>query len=457
MEIPQINNTTLKQQIMDKFLSSSKKEPSEKETKVSENGLSNVFTDFSNINSNNKNNTLVSTSSTSKNNTSNPNLYTNIQQLEFLQQLLEAKGLPSVTEYQIGKMQNLYIDRPEYIFYNKKYHYISNELLDRDFEVTLGKTEDVTSYEVRFCIFKVNGKCKDPFLQFFLEIMEKPNKESGTLTFPSFELKTSLFDGNDKDPKEIFEKECFHKYENLVKNKDEVSNKIIKESYRGYIEEINKENKHIIYAFFDSTYYGIKQTENQLWCILDEFINEKKVFGNCYTDENIYHLFTTNEHIVYVTDEYGENVNIPCCLYLCKLTEDENDYVNVYLDDVENNPNNKEVPESPYLIYHSVFGNNCLFFTTDPIEKDEVKKLKTIKRYATYIDKSLYVLNIHKDIDTINFDVDTDDDDDSLDGVPEEDIPKTHEKYSCIYFFENYKQLWCMKDNLRYTEICGGY
>ena len=70
-------------------------------------------------------------------------------------------------------------------------------------------------------------------------------------------------------------------------------------------------------------------------------------------------------------------------------------------------------------------------------------------------DKSLYVLNIHKDIDTINFDID--EDDESLNGIPDEDIPKTHHKYSCIYFFENYKQLWCMKDPMRFTEICGGY
>lgn len=452
MEIPRINNTKLKQQIIDKFLSGGKKETSKKEVTSTNTIDSNVFTDFSN----NTENTMMTP--TTQNKASTPNLNTNMQQLEFLQKLLADKGLPSVTEFQLRKISetpSFYIDRPEYVFYNKKYHYISNELLDRDFGVTLGNSLDVTSYEVRFCIFKVNGKCKDPFLQFFLEILDKPKKDSDILTFPSFDLKTSLFDDTDEDPKDIFESKLFQKYKNLVKNTDEVSDKIMKESYRGYIEEINKENKHIIYAFFDSTYYGIKQTENQLWCILDEFINEKKVFGNCYTDENIYHLFTTNEHIVYVTDEYGENVNIPCCLYLCKLTEDEHDYVNVYVDDKENDPKYKQHPELPYLIYHSVFGNNCLFFTTDPIEKDEVKKLKTIKRYATYIDKSLYVLNIHKDIDTINFDVD--DDDDSFDGVPDEDIPKTHEKYSCIYFFENYKQLWCMKDNLRYTEICGGY
>ena len=403
MEIPQINDTARKEYIMkmiDEFIS---KKGTNKNTKTNNTSLENLF---------------------------------------------ENSDLP-ITPFQLNKIRHLYIDRPEYTFYNKKYYYLSNEILDRDFGVTIGKTNDTKPYEIRFCTFKVIGKCKDPFLQFFLEIVDKPNKDHSTLTFPSFEFDTKSIDENpQEDPREIFENKCFSEFKKLVNN---VGDEIINGSYRGYIEEQN----NIIYAFFDTTNYNIIQNDNQLWCILDEFINEKKVFGNCYTDENIYHLFTHNEHIAYVTDENGDNVNIPCCLYLCKLTDDESDYVNVYLDDPENNPKYKDIPEIPYLIYHSVFGNNCIFFTTDPIEKDEVKKSKTIKRYATYIDKSLYVLNIHKDIDTINFDID--DDDESLDGIPAEDIPKTHQKYSCIYFFENYKQLWCMKDPMRFTEICGGY
>ena len=79
-----------------------------------------------------------------------------------------------------------------------------------------------------------------------------------------------------------------------------------------------------------------------------------------------------------------------------------------------------------------------------------------LKRFATFIDKSLYVLNINKDIENINFDVE-EDDDVSYDGVPYEDIPKSHHKYSCIYFFENYKQLWCVKDIRRFTEITTTY
>ena len=97
-----------------------------------------------------------------------------------------------------------------------------------------------------------------------------------------------------------------------------------------------------------------------------------------------------------------------------------------------------------------------MFFTTDPIEKEDLKRLRMIKRYATFIDKSLYVLNISKDIEYINFDVE-EEDDVSYDGVPSEDIPKSHHKFSCIYFFENYKQLWCVKDIRRFTEITTNY
>lgn len=345
------------------------------------------------------------------------------------------------TQFQANKMRHFFIEKKSYEFNNKKYYYLSNENLSRDFSFTLGKNENNKPYEVRFCTFNINGKSKEPFLQFFLEINVKENQEKNLLAFPGFIMETSIFNDNDDETSNIFENECFNKFKNLT---EDVSDDIIQGAYRGYIE-----HNDIIYAFFDSTYFQLKQNDKQLWCILDEFINEKKVYANNFTDDNIPKMFHDNEFIAYITDENGDRINIPCCLYLCKLNEDESDYINVYVDDAEKGIDN-------HRILHYVFGNNCLFFTTDPIEKEDLKRLRMIKRYATFIDKSLYVLNINKDIENINFDVE-EDDDVSYDGIPYEDIPKSHHKYSCIYFFENYKQLWCVKDIRRFTEITTTY
>lgn len=343
------------------------------------------------------------------------------------------------TQYQANKIRRFFSEKKSYEFNNKKYYYLNNENLSRDFSFTLDKNENGRPIEVRICTFNINGNSKEPFLQFFLEINE--TEEKNVLAFPGFILEPSIFDNKENEITSVFENECFNKFKTLT---NDVSDDIIHGSYIGYIEHNN-----IIYAFFDSTYFNLKQSDKQLWCILDEFINEKKVYANNFTDENIPKLFHDNEFLAYITDANGDRINIPCCLYLCKLNEDESDYINVYVDDPEKGINN-------HRILHYVFGNNCLFFTTDPIEKEDLKRLRMIKRYATFIDKSLYVLNISKNIEYINFDVE-EDDDVSFDGVPPEDIPKSHYNYSCIYFFENYKQLWCIKDFRRFTEITTNY
>jgi len=345
------------------------------------------------------------------------------------------------TQFQANKMRHYFMEKKSYEFNNKKYYYLSNDNLNHDFSFTLGKNENNKPFDVRFCTFHINGNSKEPFLQFFLEMTETENPEKNLLRFPGFTMETSKFDNTTEEPSNIFENECCRRFKDLT---EDVSDDIVNGAYRGYIE-----HNDIIYAFFDSTYFPLKQNDKQVWCILDEFINEKKVYCNNFTDENIPQMFHDNEFIVYITDANGDRITIPCCLYLCKLNEDESDYINVYVDD-------KEKGIDGHRILHYVFGNNCLFFTTDPIDKEDLKKVRRIKRYATFIDKSLYVLNIAKDIEYINFDVE-EDDDVSYDGVPYEDIPKSHYKYSCIYFFENYKQLWCIKDFRRFTEITTRY
>ena len=352
--------------------------------------------------------------------------------------LTSLKSIKNITKYQENKIRHLFKEKTIYEFNNKKYTYLNNDTLNQNFYFTLGKNGDNKPYEVRLCVFNINGKCKEPFLQFLLEINKTENPEKNLLTFPRFNLEAEVFGDKDEDDvREIFEKECFKQFKQYT---HDVSDEVISASYRGFIEDDN----NTIYAFFDSTRYNIKDNDQQVWCILDEIINEKKVFGNNYTDETILNMFNKNEFIAYITDEHGGKLNFPCCLYICKLNEEEDDYINVYVDDPDKDVDN-------YKILHYVFRNYCWFFTTDPIEREDLAKLRKIKRCASFIDKSLYILNISKDIDNINFDVD--DENDSYQGMASDDIPKSHEKYSCIYFFENYKQMWCIKDPLRFTEI----
>ena len=257
------------------------------------------------------------------------------------------------------------------------------------------------------------------------------------MIFPNFQLNENDFYLNESDIEDeeeeeknkfqiIFEKLSFKKMKELTN----ISDEIIKEIYRGYITEYDNN----IYALFDCTYIKFGNKENQIWGILDELINEQHIY-DYIIDRNIFVMFMNNDYLAYVKDDDNEQINLPCCLYLVKKTEDETDYENVLKE-------NKEIISlvEP-KINHEVLGNHY-FFTTDPINPDRSLKLK---RFATFIDNSLYFLNVTTPLNEIDIDGD------SLDAEKDEKI-KTHKDFTCIYFFENNKQLWCIKDITRFTE-----
>jgi hypothetical protein len=149
-------------------------------------------------------------------------------------------------------------------------------------------------------------------------------------------------------------------------------------------------------------------------------------------------MFNNNEFLTDIKDHLNEPINLPCCLYLVKRTEDGTDYENVFLNDEEEEVTSITDPR----IEHEVFGSN-FYFTTDPIDPENPKKLK---RYSAFIDNSLYFLNVSTPITDIDLHGDADDAD-------EDEGIKTYHDYTSIYFFENYKQLWCIKDTMRFTEL----
>jgi len=124
--------------------------------------------------------------------------------------LTSLKGIKNMTKYQENKIRHLFKEKTIYEFNNKKYTYLNNDTLNQNFYFTLGKNGDNKPYEVRFCVFNINGKCKEPFLQFLLEINKTENPEKNLLTFPRFNLEAEVFDDKDEDDvREIFEKKMY--------------------------------------------------------------------------------------------------------------------------------------------------------------------------------------------------------------------------------------------------------
>lgn len=324
-------------------------------------------------------------------------------------------------------------DTRKYIFNGKKYYYLNNDTLNRDFKTTLRENKDNKPFNVRLCLFRLNHECKEPFLQLFVELEDTGSDKN--IIFPGFSLEPQNFIEteialNDEDKEiSIFETYCFNKFQEITN----VSPQIAKQAYRGYVVEYD----NTIYPLFDCTYIDFLQNKNQIWGILDELINEQHVY-DYIIDRNIFMMFNHNEFLTDIKDDLNEPINLPCCLYLVKKTEDNVDYENVFLNEEESELTTIIDPK----INHEVFGLNY-YFTTDPIDPENTKKLR---RYSAFIDNSLYFLNVSTPVADIDLVGDAEDAD-------EDETVKTYRDYTSIYFFENYKQLWCIKDVSRFIEL----
>jgi hypothetical protein len=323
---------------------------------------------------------------------------------------------------------NIY-SKTEYIFNNDTYYYLDSEdnsnTLQKNIQTLISK-EEVT-YRVKICLFKIIDECKEPFLQFLLE------KTNDSMVFPSFE--TSSNELNNGDANNIFITKCA-KYMNEMSNNSRTSSRfdIINRCFRGFIEE----PEHIIYAIFDCTYLDIDVNAQRFWGILDEIVNEKYIYKTPI-DKDIYTMIQNNEFLAYIKDKNGERINMPCCLYLCKVN-DNGEYDNIYYETDQHNMKHKSPVDGK--ISHEVFGH-FYYFTTDPIHNDN--NVNRLKRFSVFIDNALYVLNINKPIEEIDFITDDEDDFD--------ETYKSYRDYTCIYFFEDGLQLWCVKSLSRFIEL----
>lgn len=319
-----------------------------------------------------------------------------------------------------------------YLINGKKYNYLNEETLHKDFQLTLDEKKTENPFHISLCMFKINQSCKEPFLQFFVRLEEKNNENY--MVFPSIELTNSDFEFDtsmeDNDTQSIFENYCFKQFKELTG----VTYDVARKAYRGYVEEYD----NTIYPIFDCTYIDLVPQKNELWGIMDELLNEQYIH-EYIIEKNIFVMFNNNEYLSYIKDEKNERINLPCCLYLVKKTDDDSDYENVF---IKNDEDEQTISMIDGKINHEVFGLNY-YFTTDPID---VERDGRLKRFAAFVNDSLYFLNINIPIADIDLDGDADDADDN------ENV-KTYKDYSSIYFFENYKQLWCIKDITRFTPM----
>lgn len=325
----------------------------------------------------------------------------------------------------------------QYVHRGKNYYYLDNENnLNKDFELSLARNEhkNFTDFKVSMFLSKVVLDCNLPFLEFFVE-MDDANRK---LVFPSFTLLNSDFETKEGEERlfnnaqEIFENICYKQFQEYTNADLEQA----KNAYKGYAELYDdKIGKNVIFPVFDCTYIKFDLKKNQLWSVLDELLNEQHIYH--YTIErNIFFVFINNEFLSYIKNEKGDQVTFPCCLYLVKKTDDNTDYENVYLKD----DNTISIVEDK--IEHSIFGTQH-FFTTDPIDTDRKGRMK---RYAAFLDNSLYFLNVSVPLQNMDLDGDAEEAD------YDENV-KTYKDYSSIYFFENNKQLWCVSDVGRYSPL----
>jgi hypothetical protein len=164
--------------------------------------------------------------------------------------LLNSDEELSDDEEEIAKNNRIY-ESTSYLINSKKYNYLNEETLHKDFQLTLDEKKTENPFHISICMFKINQSCKEPFLQFFVRLEEKNNENY--MVFPSIELTNSDFEFDtsmeDNDTQSIFENYCFKQFKELTG----VTYDVARKAYRGYVEEYD----NTIYPIFDCTYIDL--------------------------------------------------------------------------------------------------------------------------------------------------------------------------------------------------------
>lgn len=316
---------------------------------------------------------------------------------------------------------------------NESYVYIGNDDLSRDIELHRDLNLE---YNLSICIYKINYELRTPFLEFFFI------KKDGFYQFPETTIKFNNIPEN-SDIKTYFLDECSR----LYNSKSEKPNENISEMYKGFVDVGNNN----IIAVFENLDF-IQSTDNKktdvleiqpntnaenpqddlIWAILDEITIKKRIL-DIPIKQYIIDMFNEYHVLNEIKDSTNFPIEKPIILYQCIGTYKnyENNYYN------ENEHRSKSISIMDERIDHDIFGNVFLF-STEPLEYDNLSK---IKRYAAFINNTLYMLNktnITKE---------------ELVG-DETNITKLPFKtYHCISFKEDDKDYWSINTNHLFIEL----
>ena len=164
------------------------------------------------------------------------------------------------------------------------------------------------SLEIRFNLvfFQINPNCEHPFVQYLLDYHEQ------IYTTRSFSIFTKELNDSD-NPAAIIQE----KYESILKEFLQVDD--VEPLFKGFLDDNGS-----VFLFFDLTMVeNLVLKEHQLWAILDEIMNEKKIL-NFPVDLGIINIINNNQQLMHIIEvESNNKVPLPVCLYICEKTADE--------------------------------------------------------------------------------------------------------------------------------------
>ena len=346
-----------------------------------------------------------------------------------------------------------YIEKPP--LENETYVYINDDL-SRDIELHRDLNLE---YNLSICIYKINHELRTPFLEFYFE------KKDGFYQFPETKITFNNIPEN-TDIDTYFLDECSR----LYNSKSDKPTKNIFEIYKGFVDVGNNN----IIAVFENlgftqstinenvdvlekppvsnneTTNESQQEENvdvlenppvlnneniqdeSIWAILDEIVIRKRILDIPIKDY-IIDMFNEYKVLNNIKDSTNFPIEKPIILYQCNGTYKnyENNYYN------ENENHNKSISLIDERIEHEVFGNIYLF-SVQPLEYDNLSK---IKRYAAFINNTLYMLN------------NTNLTKEELVGEETEISKLPFKTYHCISFNEDGKEYWTINTNQLFVEL----
>lgn len=321
---------------------------------------------------------------------------------------------------------NIIYDNEPFYHNEKNYFFLNDHILSQTFGDFMNTDKQ---YNIKICIYKINGECDIPFLQFLFD------KSGEKVTFPNIDFhcpttnatsNTDQFQESSNPEHIFFMNQCSQELLKVLPIHDIFSEDILKQIYKGFIEYDNT-----LYIVFDSTKIEdpIIDQSKYSWSIIDEVINSRKILDKEF-DPEIVDMFIKTPYMMHILDDKGQRIVYPFLLYICiKLTPEATIYNNAL---EPNNINSINIIDEQ--IDHPLLGS-YYYFSPTPLEGADLTR---IKRYAVFTFDGKYILT---DINNIKekdeFIMNLDDDDSNL----------------SIYFKEDGIQLWCIKTSEQFTDI----